>query len=42
MRKYLIEKDDNQDIIEAESYQEALQTACEFYNIIVSDVTGIE
>jgi len=39
MKKYLIECDDDQDVIEAENYQEALQIACGYYNICVSDVT---
>jgi len=39
LKNYLIEREDDQDVIQAQNYQEALKIACEMYNIYVSDVT---
>ena len=43
MREYLIElPDGEQNIIEAENYETALKMACEWADVIVSDVTNIK
>lgn len=42
MKKYLIEQDDDQEIIDARNYLEACKRALNFFGITVIDITEVE